>query len=83
MSSSQKTVTSVSLVLSGVLILDSLNAGHAIIMLLIAGQIPGTDLFIPADTMLITLTGVFGVVCGRVTSRVIAYTQTLAPSSNT
>jgi hypothetical protein len=69
----QRTIITICLILSGLLIADSVNAGHAIIMLLIAGQIPGTDLYIPADAMLTVCAGIFGVLCGRATSRLLTY----------
>lgn len=39
-------------ILSLLIILDSMNAGHAIAMFLLAGIIPGTNIAISADRML-------------------------------
>ena len=57
------------LILSGLMILDSLNVGHALMMFFLAGVIPGTDTAISAQVMveLFALTG--GFVLARLTNR--------------
>jgi len=57
----------VSLSLSLLLILESMDAGHALIMFIIAGQIPGTNLYIDASSMLALFAAVVGFISGRVT----------------
>lgn len=48
----KKALTIVFVSLSLVLILDSMNAGHAIMMFLLAGVIPGTTIALDANRML-------------------------------
>jgi len=54
--------------LSAILILDTLNAGHAIAMLLLAGIIPGTNISIDADRMLEYIFLLTGFTLSRVTT---------------
>ncbi len=63
------------LALSGMMILDSLNVGHAVMMLLIAGQIPGTNYYVDANTMLLALTMIFGILCGRAAAQLLRYAR--------
>lgn len=58
-----------SLVGSGLMILDSLNAGHAFMMFFLAGIIPGTNLSISASGMLSAFMFAIGFVIARLTSR--------------
>lgn len=64
--------------LAGMMILDSMNAGQAIVMLLIAGKIPGTDIYIDATSMILILTALFGIVSSRITIRLMAVARTLS-----
>lgn len=65
------TIISLSLILSALLILDSMNAGYAMMMFVIAGQIPGTTTVIDATSMLFVLVLAVGIVAGRLTGRLI------------
>ena len=49
------------------MVLDSFNAGHATMMLLLAGIIPGTDVALSGSTMLEIYMVLFGFVLARVT----------------
>lgn len=62
----KKTITIICIILSAVLILDSMDAWHAIVMFYIAGEIPGTHQSLNAGTMLI----VFAILTGFVVARV-------------
>lgn len=68
----KKTITITSLILSAMLILDSMNAGSALVLFIIAGQIPGTQLSIDAGSMLFVLMLLSGIVAGRLTSKLFA-----------
>lgn len=68
-----------SLILSGILILDSMNIPHALMMFLIAGNIPGTAVYLDADTMLALFMMIFGIMSGRLTSRLITRLATVTP----
>lgn len=63
----RKSVIITCLILSGIIILDSLNAGHALAMFLLAGIIPGTSTVVSAQTMLELFTLLFGFTLSRVT----------------
>ncbi len=69
----KKVVTIISLILSALLILDTMNAGHALMMFLFAGVIPGTNSSISADTML----ALFALLAGFTLSRVTAHLSRL------
>ncbi|MDB5161723.1 MAG: hypothetical protein JWM52_231 [Candidatus Saccharibacteria bacterium] len=53
-------------ILSGLMILDSLNAGHALMMFLLAGIIPGTSIALSADVMMQFFALLIGFVLARV-----------------
>ena len=65
----RKVIITTSLVLSGLMILDSLNVGQSLMMFLLAGIIPGTNITISAQLMveLFALSG--GFVLARLTNR--------------
>ncbi len=48
----KKIATGILLALSALMILDTLNAGHALVVFLLAGVIPGTNLAFSASQML-------------------------------
>jgi hypothetical protein len=56
-------------ILSLLLILDSFNFGHALMMFYLAGIIPGTNVIIDADRML----EFFALVGGFILARSVAY----------
>ena len=62
----KKSLTIIFTILSAVLILDSMNAGYAIAMFLLAGIVPGTNIVVSADQMLVLFVMLFGFVLGRV-----------------
>lgn len=74
-------VAFVFIALSILILLDVVNAGHFLAMFVIAGQIPGTQYFIPADTMLLLSVGALGLLFGRLTARVLSTATTTLPSS--
>lgn len=49
------------------MILDSMNAGHALVMFLLAGVIPGTNIIVEADRMLEFFTLLIGFTLSRIT----------------
>lgn len=61
----KKTLTIIFIVFSGLLILDSMNAGHALAMFLLAGIVPGTNIIVNAHTMLTSIAGVLGFIVAR------------------
>lgn len=63
----KKTLTLILTALSFMLILDSMNAGHAIIMFFLAGVIPGTNIAIEASRML----EIFALLLGFTLSRIV------------
>jgi len=65
----KKTVTIIFIILSAVLILDSMDFAHALAMFLLAGIIPGTNIVISATVML----EFFALVIGFVIARVCMY----------
>lgn len=67
----RKTVIFVCLTLSGLIVLDSLNAGQALMMFLMAGVIPGTAIIISPATMLALFALLIGFVLGRVANSLI------------
>ncbi len=68
----KKAITLTALILSAILIFDSMNLGSALVMLLIAGQIPGTSASIDAGAMLIFFMFVSGILAGRLTSKLLS-----------
>lgn len=65
--------------LSAMIILDSLNAGHALMMFLLAGVIPGTNVAISAGNMLEIFTLLIGFTLARVVLSVLKRNNTLRP----
>lgn len=72
----KKTLTLILIALSFMLILDSMNAGHAIMMFLLAGVIPGTSIAVEASRML----EIFALLLGFTLSRVVMNIAQLALS---
>jgi hypothetical protein len=68
----RKIIIFVCLILSGFMILDSLNMGQALMMFLLAGVIPGTNIAISAQVMVEFFALVSGFVFARLTSRFLA-----------
>lgn len=65
----RKTITITCLILSGLIILDSLNVGHILIMFFLAGVIPGTNIALSASTMMEVFALLIGLVIGRLGAR--------------
>ena|GEM_PF-1059274 len=68
----KKIITITSLIFSSLLILDSMNIGSALVLFVIAGQVPGTNVSIDAGAMLFFFMLITGVITGRLTSRAYA-----------
>ena len=62
----KKRITITCLILSALLILDSMNAAHAIVMFYLAGLVPGTNITLSPSTML----QVFALLTGFVLARI-------------
>lgn len=65
--SMKKTLTILCISLSALMILDSMNAGHALVMFFLAGVIPGTNVAIDAARMLELFTLLIGFTLSRIT----------------
>lgn len=63
----KKTLTIILLSLSAIIMLDSLNAGHAFVMFFLAGVVPGTNISIDAAHMLQIFTLLIGFTLSRIT----------------
>lgn len=61
----KKLLTIIFIVFSALLILDSMNAGHALTMFLLVGIVPGTNITVNANTMLSVIAGVLGFTVAR------------------
>ncbi|MFZ1250032.1 MAG: hypothetical protein WAR37_01100 [Candidatus Microsaccharimonas sp.] len=75
----KKTFAIIFTIMSAVLILDSVNASHAIAMFLLAGIIPGTDATISASQML----ELFAFLLGFTLSRIAIWVTSLLLSTKT
>ena len=70
------------LILSGVLILDSLNVGHSIALFILAGVVPGTSLVIGANQMLAAFALLLGFIFGRlINGAIVKITHQVAQHS--
>ena len=65
----RKIIILICVTLSVLMILDSFNVGHAFMMFLLAGVIPGTNIAISASTMMELCALVGGFVFARLTHR--------------
>lgn len=75
----RKTIIITSLILSGIMILDSMDAGHVLMMFLLAGIIPGTNIAISAQTMMEGFALAGGFVIARVMSNLFRMVQARLP----
>ena len=66
----KKTLTIIFTTLSALLILDSMDASHAVAMFLLAGVIPGTNFVLNAERMLELFAALLGFVVARICVRV-------------
>ena len=62
----KKAITTIFIIFSAVIILDSFNTWHAIVMFYIAGEIPGTRTSLGAGTMMSIFALLFGFVLARI-----------------
>lgn len=76
----KKALTILFLSLSAIIILDSLNAVHALMMFLLAGVIPGTNIAVSGDRMLEIFTLLIGFTLSRVTINLIRRAQEVQPT---
>ena len=73
----KKTIAIILTTFSLLLILDSFNFGHALMMFYLAGVVPGTNIAIDADRML----EFFAVIAGFIVARLTVYIiRSLMPS---
>jgi hypothetical protein len=68
----KKTFTIIFLSLSALLILDSMDMSHALAMFLLAGIVPGTNIVLTADYMLMLFALLLGFVLARVCTAAFA-----------
>ena len=67
----KKAITIICIILSAILILDSMNAWHAIAMFYLAGEIPGTHRSINAGTMMSIFALLIGFVVARIGNKAV------------
>lgn len=83
MKSMKNTITVIAIILSLLLILDSFNFGHALMVFYLAGVIPGTNIAIDAARMLELFALIGGFTVARVMSYVIrSFKPSIALSSS-
>lgn len=63
----KRTLITLLIIASLLLILDSINFSHALMMFLLAGVIPGTNIAIDGAQMLILIASIVGFTLGRLT----------------
>jgi len=67
----KKVITIICIALSAILILDSMNMWHALVMFYVAGEIPGTRQSLSAGTMMQLFALLIGFVIARVSNKAI------------
>ena len=67
----KKVFTTIFILLSAVIILDSFNAWHALVMFYVAGEIPGTRTSLSASTMLSIFALLIGFVLARISNKAV------------
>lgn len=67
----KNTAATIFTILSFILILDSMNAGHAVTMFLLAGIVPGTNITLSAATMLQGFAVILGFMAARGTTQLV------------
>ncbi len=77
----KKLLTILLISLSAFMILESMNAGHALVMFVLAGVIPGTNTVIEAERMLELFTLLIGFTLSRVTLHLIRISGTRRTTS--
>ncbi len=71
----RSTIITICLGISALIILDSLNAGQALVMFLFAGVIPGTNVAISGAQMLEFFVLLIGFTLSRITLNAIRHTS--------
>lgn len=71
----KKLITIILTALSILMILDSMQAGQALMMFLLAGVIPGTNIVISGSTALSVFSGLLGFTAARLYSRLAGIDQ--------
>lgn len=79
----KKVITIIFVILSIVIILDSMNAVHALAMFFLAGIIPGTNIALSATSMLEAFTLLIGFTLSRVVLGIIRVAGKAQPSKGT
>ena len=69
-------VITLCLVLSGLIILDSLNIGHSLTMFLLVGIIPGTNIVVSGESMLQLFLLLIGFTLSRITISFAKFIET-------
>jgi hypothetical protein len=77
----RKAIVVTCLIFSGLIILDSFNAGHILMMFLLAGVIPGTNIALSATTMMEIFALLTGLVIGRLSASGLRQILTRVPQS--
>jgi uncharacterized membrane protein (DUF485 family) len=67
----KKAITIICIILSAILILDSMNAWHAMAMFYLAGEIPGTRRSINAGTMMSIFALLIGFIVARIGNKAV------------
>jgi hypothetical protein len=67
----KKAITIICVILSAILILDSMNMWHALVMFYLAGEIPGTRTSLSASTMMELFALLIGFVIARIGNKAI------------
>jgi len=67
----KKAIIITCIIFSALLILDSMNAGQAFVMLYLAGQIPGTHVYLSAGTMLEGFALLIGFILSRISNQAL------------
>jgi hypothetical protein len=68
----KKTTAIIITIFSLLLILDSFNFGHALMMFYLAGVVPGTNVILDGEQMLQLFAGIAGFIVARVVNYFIA-----------
>ncbi|MFZ1301351.1 MAG: hypothetical protein WAQ27_02095 [Candidatus Microsaccharimonas sp.] len=76
----KKTITIILITLSLLLILDSIDFSHALMMFILAGVIPGTNITIDASQMLWLFAMIGGFIVGRAMAFVVRSLKTTRPA---
>lgn len=83
----KKVLSIIAISLSFILILDSMNAGYALTMFLLAGIVPGTNIVVSADQMLNLCALLIGFIVARLSVQalqaLLTYRETAKQAAKT